>query len=105
MSRQLNILFANSFDLQLENFGVDMDKLKSSKRKCVFRAWLEEWAEALLKKNNCVPERKLLEEYRRLVSFLPRQYMSLHHLWYESGVSKGEERWMVVDLPVSPQAV
>ena len=56
-----------SFDLQLEKFGVDMKQLKEPATTCLFRAWVEDWEEELLKDNDCVAEARLLEKYKNLV--------------------------------------
>ena len=55
----------------LENFGVDTAQIKVTKHKRVFHAWVEEWEEELLKKNDVVAEAKLLDKYKDLVFIDP----------------------------------
>ena len=62
-----------SFDLQLEKFGVDMKQLKEPATTRIFRAWVEDWEEELLKDNDCVAEAHLLEKYKNLVFMIPTQ--------------------------------
>ena len=59
-----SIICSFSFDLHLQNFGVDTDALREPVSTRVFRAWLEDWEVELLKMNDCVTEAKLLEEYK-----------------------------------------
>ena len=61
----------SSFDLHLQNYGVDTDTLSAPVSSRVFRAWLEDWEEEILKKNDCVAEARLLEKYKDLVFFDP----------------------------------
>jgi hypothetical protein len=56
-----------NFDLQLENFGVDMWALKEPAIERVFQAWVEDWEEDARKKNDCVNEALLLAKYKGLV--------------------------------------
>ena len=52
----------SSFDLHLQNYGVDTDTLSAPVSSRVFRAWLEDWEEEILKKNDCVAEARLFRE-------------------------------------------
>ena len=60
-----------AFDLQLSAWGVDISSLASQKPARIFRAWLEQWEQDSLKKNDPVMEARLLEKYRDLVFFDP----------------------------------
>ena len=55
----------NSFDLWLEEFGVDTTELKQPANTRIFQAWLEDWENEILKKNDCVAEGK----YKDLVFY------------------------------------
>ena len=61
-----------SFDLQLEDFGVDTEELKEPATKRIFGAWLEEWEKEIVKKNDCVAEARLLAKYKNLQFYLCR---------------------------------
>ncbi len=61
----------SSFDMQLENFGVNTAELKEPAQTRIFRAWLEDWEKPLLRKNCTVVEAILLEKYKGLVMFDP----------------------------------
>ena len=64
-------LLCGSFDHQLEQFGVNLVPLKEAGIVRIFRAWVEDWEEELLKKNDCVAEARLLEKYKNLVFLDP----------------------------------
>ena len=57
------------FDLELENFGVDVDQIKNTPTcpKRLFKCWIEDWEEPLLKTNTGVAKGKLLAKYGGLV--------------------------------------
>ena len=57
--------------MNLENFGVNTTELKNQSPKRHFRAWIEEWEEDLLKKNDIIAEVRLLEKYKDLVFYDP----------------------------------
>ena len=50
-----------TFDLQLEKWGIDLPVILGPKR--IFKGWLEDWEEAIVKKNDPVHEAKLLRKY------------------------------------------
>ena len=56
-----------SFDLRLENWGVDYKALRERKVTRVFRAWVEDWEKEAIKSNDAVSEVRLLEKYKDLV--------------------------------------
>jgi len=60
-----------SFDLQLSNFGLDVDELKKPSTSRIYRAWLEDWEIELLQVNDCVAEARILEKYKDLVFYDP----------------------------------
>jgi len=60
-----------NFDHQLETFRVDLDALKESATKRIFRAWIEDWEKDALEDNDAVAEAKLLEKYKNLVLLRP----------------------------------
>ena len=55
-----------SFDMQLENFGVDTSELKKKAVAREFLGWIEDWEKPLIKKNDVVAETKLLGKYKDL---------------------------------------
>ena len=57
------------FDLQLEQFGIDVEEVKKKEEapKRMFRCWIEEWEKPILKKNDAVAKMKLLTKYGGLV--------------------------------------
>ena len=57
--------------MNLENFGVNTTELKTQSPRRIFRAWIEEWEEDLLKKNDIIAEVRLLEKYKDLVFYDP----------------------------------
>ncbi len=61
----------SSFDLQLSNFGLDVENLRQPKIHRIFRAWLEDWEKELLEVNDCVAKAWLLEKYRDLMFLDP----------------------------------
>ena len=48
-----------------------MQQLKEPATTRIFRAWVEDWEEELLRKNDCVAEARLLEKYKNLVFLDP----------------------------------
>ena len=60
---------SNSFDTNLEKFGVDTPVLKLGTSKRIFRAWVEDWEKTLLKINDVIAEVRLLEKYKDLVFY------------------------------------
>ena len=65
------MLNSNSFDMNLEKFGVDTTQLKLATYKRIFRAWVEYWEKPLLKINDIIAEVRLLENYKDLVFYDP----------------------------------
>ena len=56
----------------MKNYGVDVEELKAPKsNKRIFRAWIEDWEQPLLKKNDIVAEIRLCEKYKGLTFFDP----------------------------------
>lgn len=60
-----NFLFR--FSEQLKQWGVDVDALKESATTRVFRAWIEDWEEEAIRKQDAVMEAKLLQKYKGLI--------------------------------------
>jgi hypothetical protein len=60
-----------NFELQLEKWDVDSDKLKKPEVQCVFQAWVEDWEEEIRRMNDAVVENKLLQKYQGLVFYDP----------------------------------
>ena len=93
----LLIAFANSFDKQLEQFGVDTNPMKESLKNRIFRVWLEDWEKEILKKDDCVAEAKLLEKYKDLVFYDPDHKVNFtvhgNNLEYRRGREGG---WCVI---------
>ena len=89
-----------SFDLQLEKFGVDLDNLKQPATSRIFRAWVEDWEEEIMKTNDCVAEAKLLEKYKNLVFHDPDENcmftVAASNLEYRRGREGG---WFLVCEP------
>jgi hypothetical protein len=56
-----------NFDFQLKTFGFDMGALKEPAIERVFWAWVEDWEEEALKKNDCVSKVQLFAKYKDLV--------------------------------------
>ena len=54
------------FDLQLTNFGVDINELKRAATERVFHAYTEDWEEACITRNDVVPMTKLKVKYKGL---------------------------------------
>lgn len=63
------MLVAGSFDLQLEEFGVNTAALKAPAppTQRVFRAWVEDWEAEYRYNNDVVAEQTLLTKYKGLV--------------------------------------
>ena len=55
-----------SFDLKLEQFGVDVAPMQEPVTKRVFRAWVEDWEKTELNKYDPVIEARFLEKYKNL---------------------------------------
>ena len=55
----------------MKNYGVDVEELKAPKPKRIFRAWIEDWEQPLLKKNDIVAEIRLCEKYKGLKFYDP----------------------------------
>ncbi len=55
------------FNLQFEKFGVNTNILKEPAVERIFCSWVEEWEEDARKKNDCVSEALLLQNYKGLV--------------------------------------
>jgi hypothetical protein len=68
-----------SFDLQLENWGVDVNALKARNVNGVCRAWVEEWEKECIKDNNVISELRLLGKYKGLAFFDPDNKVSLNY--------------------------
>ena len=68
-----------------------------------FHAWIEDWEEPLLKKNNCVAEATILEKYKGLVFFDPDDECTYtvwsKNLEYQKGRNGG---WCVIGVPADP---
>ena len=60
-----------SFDHQLDKFGVELRTLKECATKRIFRAWIEDWEKEDIVDNDCVAEARLLEKYKNLVFYDP----------------------------------
>ena len=65
------LFIRNSFDLQLEQFGVDLEPLQRPATTRIFRALLEDWEKDNLMSNDCAIEACLLEKYQNLVFYDP----------------------------------
>ena len=63
------VINSNSFDMNLEKFGVDNTVLKLATSKRIFRAWVEYWEKPLLKINDIIAEVRLLEKYKDLLFY------------------------------------
>ena len=63
----LSLLQSCSFDLQLEEFGVDTNALKEGVTERVFRAWVEDWEADYRYNNDVVAKQHLLTKYKGLV--------------------------------------
>ena len=91
-----------SFDLQLENWGVDINVLKTKTFKRVFRAWVEDWETECIKDNDVVSEMRLLEKYKGLAFFDPEDKVtytieSKNMQWFRASKRKGiDGGWYVV---------
>ncbi len=55
-----------NFDLQLEIWDVDSDRLKKPKVQRVFHTWVEDWEEDTRKTNDAVAEAHLIQKYKSL---------------------------------------
>ena len=63
----------SSFDLNLEKFGVNVDELKKQAMHRVFHAWVEDWEEERMLKDDIVSETRVLEKCKNLVFCNPDQ--------------------------------
>jgi heat shock protein HspQ len=53
----------------LEDWGVDLEALRSKVVKRVFRAWVEDWEKECIKDKDAVSEVRLLDKYKGLVFY------------------------------------
>jgi heat shock protein HspQ len=53
----------------LEDWGVDLEALRSKVVKRVFRAWVEDWEKECIKDKDAVSEVRLLDMYKGLVFY------------------------------------
>jgi hypothetical protein len=53
----------------LEDWGVDLEALRSTAVKRVFRAWVEDWEKECIKNKDVVSEIRLLDKYKGLVFY------------------------------------
>jgi hypothetical protein len=92
------VLFSSSFsfDLQLENWGVDVNELKAKTVKRVLRAWVEKWEKECIKikDKDAAFEVRLLEKYKGLVSLDPKDKntytIELKNMeWFRASKRKG----------------
>ncbi len=56
-----------NFDLQLEEFSVDINALKEPATERVFGAWVEDWEVEPRNKNDSIAEAHMLQKYKGLV--------------------------------------
>ena len=102
INQHLIRLFSSSFDLQLENWGVDLEALKAKEVKRVFRAWVEDWEKECIKDKDAVAEVRLLEKYKGLAFFDPEEKITYTIVeknleWYKSSKRKGiDGGWYIV---------
>ena len=94
INQHLTGLFFSSFDLQLENWGVDLEVLKAKEMKRVFKAWVEDWEKECIKDKHAVAEVCLLEKYKGLAFFDPEEKITYTIVeknleWYKSRKRKG----------------
>ena len=73
----------NRFDLQLDNFGVDTVQLQAASPTRIFHAWVEDWEEEILRKNDIVAEVRLLEKYKNLVFYDPDNEC-MYTVWHKN---------------------
>ena len=87
--------------MNLEKFGVDNTVLKLETSKRIFRAWVEDWEKHLLKINDIVAEVRLLEKYKDLVLYDPKNecvYTVWKKNWdWQRGRNGG---WCLIGCPV-----
>ena len=94
-----------NFDLQLEQFGVNVETIakkqdpKTPKR--LFKCWIEDWEKKILKKNDAVSKMKLLQKYGGLlmqdIDNDNREYViSPEKMQFERGKNGG---WAVLAEP------
>ena len=60
-----------SFDLQLEEFGVNIAEFSEPVWQHVYKTWLDNWENPLLKNNDHVGEERWWVRHQRLVVFDP----------------------------------
>ena len=65
-----------SFDLGLEKCGVNVDELKKPAMHGVFCAWVEDWEEERMLKDDIVSETRVLKKCKNLVFHNPDQDMT-----------------------------
>ncbi len=89
-----------SFDLNLENFGVDTAVIRSVSRNFIFRCWVEDWVKEAKTKNDPVQKEKLLQKYKNLVSYDVDNKVNytVHpgNMDFQRGRGGG---WMVIGIP------
>ena len=69
--------------MNLEKFGVETTVLKLATSKHIFRAWVEDWENPLLKINNVIAEVRLLEKYKDLV-FYDTDNECVYTVWHKN---------------------
>ena len=77
------VLNSNSFDMNLERFGVDTTVLKLATSKRIFRAWVEDWEKPLLNTNDIIAEVRLLDKYKDLV-FYDHNNECVYTVWHKN---------------------
>jgi hypothetical protein len=86
----------------LENWGVDLEALKTKEVKRVFRAWVEDWEKECIKDKDAVAEVRLLEKYKGLAFYDPVEKITYTIVdknleWYKSSKRKGiDGGWYIV---------
>ncbi len=66
-----NILFCFSFDLELENWGIDTWQLKEPVIMQKIKGWTEEWEKERNKKNDAVSKAMLVNKFKDTLFDLP----------------------------------
>jgi hypothetical protein len=94
------------FDLQLENWGLDVAALKVNIKTRTFRAWIEEeWEEEAIRTNDPVAMAKLLQKYKNLRFFDDHDNMMVtvydgNLEWRHKDRSKGIDKagWYLITI-------
>ena len=91
----------SSFDLNLEKFGVNVDELKQLATHRVFHAWVEDWEEKLMLKDDIVLETRILEKCKNLVCYNPDQDINFTvcNKNLEFVKKQGDRGWHVIGIP------